>query len=515
MTTLREFFIRIGTKTDHAGLNKAKASIDSIGKTALWAGGAMAAFAGSAYMFKSFVDSVTTAGDEMIKAARNIGLSAEEMQKFEYAGGLAGVSIEGMRTSVKFLNKNISEAAEGAGAGKQAFEKLGISVFDAAGKVKTNTQVFSEIADKIGGLRKEQKSATMMELFGRSGVSMGAMLTEGSKGVRDMFERFDELNFAIKGETLEAMEEYNDRVYESELAMKKLKAEFIGPLLPALTKMAVAFREKLGKAIEWVGKNTEKISKGFEMFMKALKFAGIAGLLFTLGKLSFALSGLVGMFTAAGASAVIAWAGALMGPLLLGGAIAAVTLLIDDLWDTYMNPEVETFTRWFLDKLEKDFPTAFESLKAIVNTLKLSMAGLGLMYSKIIGDEEASKIWEQMIKDYGGKVYSASGKVAQSGQDAETIAAMEKHPIISRIAGFPVVKEFLQGLSAANPVNPKMVEAFSGSAFISSPESFTPMSQTGKSYNIGAVNVTTDSANIDELLSNIEVASEKMKGKGQ
>lgn len=506
MTILREFFIRIGTKADHTGLNKAKSSIDSIGKTAMWAGGAVAAFAGSAYLFKSFVDSVTAAGDAMIKTSRNIGLTAEEMQKFEYAGQISGIAIEGMRNSIKFLNKNMSEAAEGLGTGKKAFDRLGISVKDASGKLKSNTDIFQEVSEKIGSLGKEQKTLTLMEIFGRAGAQMGNLFMKGSKGVKELFDRFGDLNLAIDTKTLEAMEEYNDRVLESDLAMKKLKAEFIGPLLPALSKMAAAFREKLGKAIEWVGNNTERISKGFEMFMKALKFAGIAGLLFTLGKLSFALSGLVGAFTAAGASAVLAWAGALVGPLLIGGAVAAVTLLIDDMWDTYMNPEVKTFTRWFLDKLEKDFPTAFNSLKTMVNTLKLSLAGLGLAGAMIFGNEDQIKIWESMVTDYGGRVYRSAGRAAGVQDDASGW---------ERFFNFPGIKHAIQGVSYLNKPNPILAEVFSGKG-INTPSAadFSPMSPVGKVYNIGTVQVQTDSGNLDELIYNIETTTEKMKGKG-
>ncbi|HQM83874.1 MAG TPA: phage tail tape measure protein [bacterium] len=499
MSILREFFIKIGAKVDKSAMGKAESAMKDVGKSAAYAAAGVGALLATSYLFKNFVDSVTKAGDEVIKMSRNLGLTSDELQKYQYAGGIAGVSAAEMGNSVKFLNKNISEASEGLGTGKRAFDRLGISVKDANGKLKSNTVIFEEIAGKITGLGKEQKTATLMEIFGRSGSRMGNLFLEGSKGVKELFNRFDELNLAISEDNMKAMEEYNDRVFESELATKKLKSVFVSALLPVLTKMAEAWSKKLATAIKWVTENTDKITESFSKFLKVLKYAAIGGLLFSLGQMGIALGSLVTAFSAVGVAGAMAWAKALIGPLLLGGAIAAVSLLIEDLWQTYMNPEAKTFTNWLLDRFENRFPKAFESIKTMINAARLSLAGWGLIISKIFGDAESQRIWGEMIKEYGGKVYESSAKASGLDENATSW---------QRFRNFPGIKTLIDAsplTAAANALEYNFMTSPPGAM------DFAPSFGAGKTFNIQNVTVPAGSGNIDEFIMNVEKAAEEIK----
>lgn len=514
MSVLREFVIKLTAKTDQSKLDRANRSLDKMGSTLTGVGIGFAAVAGTAYLFNSFIDSVTQAGDVTIKMSRNLGIAVDAMQKFQYAGNRAGVSNENMINSLKYLNKNMVEASEGTGTGLKAFKRLGISVKNANGELKENTEVFKEVADSIKTLGKEERVATLMDLFGRTGVNMGNMFLKGSEGVEALFEKFDKLNFAISEENLEAMEEYNDRTFEVGLGMKKLKAVIVGTMLPTLTKLREEMVGKFSSAIKWVEKNRKALTKGFEKLTKVLKYVGIGAALFALGKLTIALAGVASAFSAVGFAGVTAWAKALIGPLLLGGAVVAVGLLIDDMWQTYMNPEVKTFTRALLDSLENRFPEAFLVIKAMVNSIKLAFAGWGLVLSKVFGTLEQQKIWESMIKDYGGNVVSStvdSGiltgsfkKINNMNNTIDTLSSPDFWPSIGRTFSSP---DFWPKLKSEWN-KPRGADPFTN---MFRPEGYhaQPVLQGGGDYNINNLNVNTNAVTAKELARDIKTASKR------
>jgi hypothetical protein len=120
----------------------------------------------------------------------------------------------------------------------------------------------------------------------------------------------------------------------------------------------------------------------------------------------------------------------------------------------------------------------------------------------IFGNEDQIKIWESMVADYGGRVYRSAGKAAGVQDDASGW---------DRFRNFPGVKQFIDSMPITAAINGLQY------SFLKNPPSaadFSPMSPGGKVYNIGTVQVQTDSGNLDELIYNNETTTEKMKGKG-
>lgn len=527
MTVLREFFIRVGAQVDKSAIKGIKTSISDIGKGAAIAAGSIGAFIAAGYGIKNLVSSVASVGDKLLTTSKNLHIGSDELQKFQYAGNMMGASNELIANSLKFLNKNMAEAAKGGGAGKEAFDKLGVSVKDGSGKLKTASDLFPEIADNLKKLKDSEKINAMMKIFGRSGADLGEMMGNGSKGIDEMFQRFKKLNLVISKENLEAMDEFNDKMYETDSIVFKLKSSVISALLPVMNKMADSFGGKVAKAIQWVEKNQSKLTAGFEKFIKIAKYAALAGVVFGLGKMGVAIGALVAKFAALGVAGTLAWAKTLAGPLLLGGAIAAVSLLIEDLWKTYMNPEARTFTRKLLHDWENRFPKSLNAIKAIINSIRVSLAGWGLIWSKMFGTPEQQKIWEDMIKEYGGRVISSTKKATggdlkksskysgpMSGALAGTLKSWEvarwKNPDYV-LPGAPskAMKEY-------NPSFAAFAEAIDFIRSKSDLESFAGMANyppdvPGRNIIIQNVNINPNSPYVNDLADNLEAATSRIK----
>ena len=166
---LREIGLALGINVDKQGEQAAVGAMDKIKKAAALAAGAFAAFKG-AKIIKGIVDEVRVMADEIGKTSTQLGFGVEALQEFRFAADLAGVSGSEFSDTVKKLQKNAFEAADGNIIFAETFKSLGVNVNDSNGELKSGEQLIIEMADGMAGLDNEtERVAIAMRLMGRSG----------------------------------------------------------------------------------------------------------------------------------------------------------------------------------------------------------------------------------------------------------------------------------------------------------------------------------------------------------
>lgn len=147
--------------------------------------GSVAAGAFSVAMISRFVDKL----DSLAKRARDIGMTASQLQEFEHQAKLAGMSAGELDSSVKSFAKNIGLAAMGSGKAGKALEEMGISLTDANGLTKDQSVLLRETAqwfEKNAGAAENAGLAT--RLFGNEGVEMLRVFEQGGDVVDTIFD---------------------------------------------------------------------------------------------------------------------------------------------------------------------------------------------------------------------------------------------------------------------------------------------------------------------------------------
>lgn len=140
----------------------------------------------AASAIKSAFVGVASAADNAGEAAEKVGVSVEFLTGIGAVAKDAGSSVEGLGDAMKFLNNNAADAAAGNQTAIKAFGDLGISVTDAAGQLKGGEAIFFEVADAIASLPSEaQKTQAAMNLLGRGGNDMIAVLNQGSAALKE------------------------------------------------------------------------------------------------------------------------------------------------------------------------------------------------------------------------------------------------------------------------------------------------------------------------------------------
>lgn len=235
----------------------------------------------SVHKLAEFVSQQIEIGSAINDTAEKLGVGTDELQKFQFAAKLSGVEAEGAAQALGFLNKNVGEALGGNKEAAATFAGLGIDIKDAQGNVRELGDILPELADSFESMHSSQeRTATAMKIFGKSGAALIPLLKSGSSGLQEMFDKFDQLGGGMQKDFISAADEAGDEIDSLKFAFQGLKSRIAVEVLPGITDLVRKFQGFVGGAIE-LAKNTNIVKE-------ALFVLGVVG-------------------AAAGAKAAIGW----------------------------------------------------------------------------------------------------------------------------------------------------------------------------------------------------------------
>ncbi|PKQ24265.1 MAG: hypothetical protein CVT65_03860 [Actinobacteria bacterium HGW-Actinobacteria-5] len=229
----------------------------------LAATGAAAVAAGAAIAVKFGADSVSTfkkVAGEVLKLKRITGLSTEDASRLGFAMKQSGVDATKGATGLKFLGKNLGNAADGGKKAAAMAKLLGFGFTDASGKVKPMADLMPKLADKFASMPDgAEKTALAMKLFGRSGTDMLPFLNKGADGLAKLAKKSDEFGNTLTDKDLDALKQSKQAQRDWDAAMQGLQVTLGKYLLPVLTQFATMINSAAIPAMQgiaqWIEKN--------------------------------------------------------------------------------------------------------------------------------------------------------------------------------------------------------------------------------------------------------------------
>lgn len=286
--------LRLVSQKFEAGIKKANASLGTLRSktnTAIKSMGGMqsriAALVGVAGI-GIMVNESLKAGDALGKMSDRLGISTEKLSAFQHLAQLSGESIEGFDKSIEKMVRSIGEAQRGVGTGVKAFDELGISLDDLAGK--SADEQFLTIADAIKGVEDKTLQATYAsDIFGRSGIKLLNTINAGRDGFEAAAEEVDKYGLAISRIDAAKIEAANDAILRAQQVMKGAAMQGtvqLAPLIEAIAEKFVAagtegegfagaVRDSLTSATKFVGVFADGI-RGIHVILKAVE-VGVRG----------------------------------------------------------------------------------------------------------------------------------------------------------------------------------------------------------------------------------------------
>ncbi len=288
MSALREVLAQFDVDTSAAasklsGIGKTIASVTST------LGALGNAFIGSAIVhgMREFITGQIEAGSRVNDLSEKLGVGTEDLQQFQFAAGLAGVSGEEAAKGLQFLNKNIGEAIDGSKGAVETFAKLGITLKDGNGDVRETSDILPEVADAFQNMGSDaERTALAMKVFGKAGASMIPMLKNGSAGIEEMRLEYERLGGGMRQDFIKAADEAGDEIDKVKFAFNGWKSQIVFAILPAVTRFAKIMQTAIGvlrkvtqesrlAKVAWLAMGTAASIAGFRAATGFAKMLGV------------------------------------------------------------------------------------------------------------------------------------------------------------------------------------------------------------------------------------------------
>lgn len=311
----------------------------------------------------------TLAGADSIgQLAINTGVSVTALQELGYVASVTGSNTQALEGTISNLSQTIGQAAQ---KGNEDFQRLGISVRDASGEVKTADTILGEVGQRfreLGLSMQEQQSfaqalgidASLVQMLGKT----SAQMLELRKRARD---------FGLVTEDQQAsIISFNDSLTTLRFGMGAIKNQIAIGLSPSIKELSENF-------IDFIKVNKDLIIDGFVAVGN-----GITILLETLNRLKFVIAAGIGLFIAfkiatIGLGVVL---GAVFSPVvLITAAIVALLVIIDDLM-VAMDGGKSIIRDFFLEFFGFDITPMMQQYVA---DFKAGIEGIKLLFADMFG----------------------------------------------------------------------------------------------------------------------------------
>lgn len=311
---------------------------------------------------------------QRVQDAATVGVDIEQYDAMTRVFEQNGVEADAFRDSMIDLNEAMGEAAADAKSGKaESFKTFGISLKNAKGEAKDASQVMLELSDSLSKMDKQQATFQIKQLGITDNAVIAALLL-GNKALKEQIE-LQKQKFALTDKDKEQLIAYTHEQKMLQATIDGIVDQIAVMLLPALTKLTEGFRV----GVEWVIEHKRVIA-------------------IAAGVIATAMIPTIARATVATAQWAVATLAATWPFLAIAAAIAAVIIVIDDLWAYYEGG----------GSVIGEFAEKHEMLKDVLEGLRTMAKGLMQFFSDMWNNPEKAlqdfsdfmqKVWDNMVAD--------------------------------------------------------------------------------------------------------------------
>lgn len=304
--------------------------------------GAGAGLAAAAGGFFAWTSSVLDTIDPLAQLNRETGVAVESIQALGFAASVNGSSTEALTGTFREMSKRLGEFVQtGGGPAKEIIEKLGISVRDAEGNVRSADDVFLGLSDTLQGLSRAEQ-ANVLDKLGID-QSLIQLVSLSADEVGKLTDRARSLGIVTQ-EQADSAAAFNDSLTTLKFGLSGIQNAVAVGFAPALTRLTERFigflevnKDLIQNGLTWLGEVLEATIGFVERIAPVVLTAAAA-----FGVWWLATGGLVAIM------------GVLLSPVvLIGLGIAALLLIVEDLIVAFNGGE-SAIRKFFLEFLGFD-----------------------------------------------------------------------------------------------------------------------------------------------------------------
>lgn len=179
------------------------------------------------------------AAEQVSHLSQSLGVSTQTLQTMAFAAGMVGGSLDDVSGSLAKMERSAVQAASGNAQAAEAFRALGISAEQLPELMKDPNEMMIKLAENVSNLADgEEKTAAIMQVFGRGAAQMIPFLNELGKNYEELKEKSEAFGVTLSGPEMQAMEQANEALDLLKLAGTGLANQFTEALAPAIAEVA-------------------------------------------------------------------------------------------------------------------------------------------------------------------------------------------------------------------------------------------------------------------------------------
>ena len=236
-------------------LKKVLADMGKVVAGAVTAIGAGAVMAGKEIV--SLSKDVAEAGDTIDKESQKLSISAESYQKLSYAMQRNGTDIGAVSKGIKAITTAIADTANGVDGASEKFDKLGVSLLNANGTMRSQEEVLMDSIDALAKMGEgAERDALAQDIFGKSASELKPLLNAGADSLNALMKEAEDYGMVMSDDAVKASVNFKDSLTKLKGTITGAKNSLMGDFLPSLTQITNGFsdlingNEKAGDSIK-------------------------------------------------------------------------------------------------------------------------------------------------------------------------------------------------------------------------------------------------------------------------
>lgn len=317
------FSLQVAGKQQIDQADKSVSKLEGAVKT-LGAALAAGVFAKATTGLFSWVTGIADATDATAKFADALGVNTRDIAEWDQILGNAGVALQEGRNGIRTFAKQAGNAAQGNKGLQKTFRELGVSFKNSDGSLRP---LNDRLTDSVLGLAKiedsAKRAAAAEKLFGKAGLGFVRVALDGADALKAQREEFEDLLGG--GSYDQFVQDSRDAAIAGDRMRNALGALRVGiakALIPVVTKITVGIAKFV--------KGLTRLIKGTKIVQTTLVLLGVVA-------------------AAVAAKILISFAPLIFTVLAIVAAIAAVILIVEDLFVLFTGGE--SLIGRFIDKL--------------------------------------------------------------------------------------------------------------------------------------------------------------------
>lgn len=217
--------------------------------------GALAAATGVAIK-QGFDLTAAAAGnvDTLMTLSAQTSVSAETLQKWDYAARFIDTDVSTMTDSMAKMVKGMGDANKGSTTAQAKFKALGVDIRDkVTGELRDSEDVFADAIDALGRVSNEtERDALAMDLFGKSAQDLNPLIKAGGDQLRKLGDEAEAAGLVMGSDALNALGGFDDamqRLSATGDGLKNVLAVGLTPVFQPLVDMATGAMGQVSAAL--------------------------------------------------------------------------------------------------------------------------------------------------------------------------------------------------------------------------------------------------------------------------